>query len=325
MIHRTIITVDSIYSISDNWNHVRELLTQQFRPKNDPAIFWRGKYNNLIITNRYGKLQIQGSIYHCFAENWWSNYSLAEYLEAVKRLSDELKVDISFGHVSSIELGANIRLDSPVNDYLKQLGPLRNFRRDESKGDDVLGKTLYYFQTRRTLILYDKTMEQKKRNLRRSRLLGHEMSPNILRYELRLKNFGGIYKFQGTVKLTDLIHGGFIKQMWHEWRRLFLVIVKEKQFTSELGLACLADFKGLIMAKGIMALGENELYDLIEWFSSEKIIGSQKKHAFRKVLDDFSSQTKILKPTSLMVELRRGVNQMFSKYFPKTGGQKLPF
>ena len=160
----------------------------------------------------------EGSLCKYFYGNNVQTLDIIQAEVALMRLSKALQIDwdvFLLGEVGRIDFSENFQMESSPATYFPELSYLPNWGRNDSHKT-----SLYFNQTEKQLIFYDKVKESPEY------FKNKQQVPNLLRYEMRL--FQPQKHFKRTIRVKDLIDPNFYNQLLLEWEKFYLKIYKTK-------------------------------------------------------------------------------------------------
>jgi len=160
----------------------------------------------------------EGSLCKYFYGNNVQTLDIIQAEVALMRLSKALQIDwdvFLLGEVGRIDFSDNFQMEHRPATYFPELSYLSGWRRDDS-----YKTSLYFHQTEKQLIFYDKVKESPEY------FKNKQQVPNVLRYEMRL--FQPQKHFKRTIRVKDLIDPNFYNQLLLEWEKFYLKIYKTK-------------------------------------------------------------------------------------------------
>lgn len=182
-----------------------------------------GYLNNLRISVYESGLYIVGSLAKYF--NGGNIYTLNRKTteQAIQKLSDELRLDISTAKVTYLEFGDSFIMEHGVEEYLKRLSAMPRMARNQQE-------STLYFQTKgiedpKKFVFYDKETELRKR---KESLPDGFRGLNILRYEMRFKNRLPQQIGWPEVTASTLYNREFYRKMLNQYQQNYFSITKRK-------------------------------------------------------------------------------------------------
>ena len=188
-----------------------------------------GKLNNMCVCESCLGVQVWGSLQkYVQGDNIGAALTPKECAAALHDIGYRLNADMQNAFVTGFEFGANIEVSEFVKKYLDILGDKPRTKRTRvcTEGE---GETLYYSthsrQYERTIILYDKLAECRKRG---GNIPTELQGKNLLRYELRFnkrisKQLG--YSLNGKI----LCSAQWQNAMLQRWKEEFNNIEKNTE------------------------------------------------------------------------------------------------
>lgn len=140
--------------------------------------------------------------------------------EALEKMSDELSLDImGAAKVTRLDVSTVIPTKRPPTDYYRGLGEKPHYKRLQTHAE-----TLYYNQSSRQLIFYDKTKEAAAK----AALIPPTLNGcNLLRYEIRfLDHAQRLLKSPDPITGATLTDSGFYYSIIQRWKAEFDTIKK---------------------------------------------------------------------------------------------------
>lgn len=254
----------------------------------------RGRLKNLIIKRKRNTIIIIGSIAKYYFGNNLDMLSLKSTEEALKKLSDELKVPFEKAYVTRLEFGANLILEYPIYLYLECLLSKRKYIKR------TYPDTVQFTQTIKALSFYDKLEELKinKENI------------NVLRYEIKLhKQIGKILKW-GKVKVSDLYDPIFYKMLKKRWLNEYKTISKKKKLLiiKRESITNLKHLKNTLCSIAIHFYGIHKMMQLIN--SLNGAVSKQTKYNLNEAIYKFSKNSSLFEEVELIRDLNKKIREI---------------
>lgn len=170
------------------------------------------KHKNWLFWLTKNSLKASGSLNKLYHGNNLGSFSFSEIKSSLDSLYELLEFDISDAKIKQIDVGYNFKMSHDVNCYFDLLVPPTGFKRWK-----IGNETLYLKKNDNTseITFYDKGKETKSKY---NHLTVN--SPNLLRYELKLKknitkiinddSLVSLYKFDTYLKLVDVWHENYL-------------------------------------------------------------------------------------------------------------------
>lgn len=176
---------------------------------------WKQGFKVKINQNR---IFLDGSLCKYFFGNNVETLDIIQAEVALMRLSKALQIDWDIflqGEVGRIDFSDNFQMEHRPATYFPELSYLSGWRRDDS-----YKTSLYFHQTEKQMIFYDKVKESPEC------FKNKQQAPNLLRYEMRL--FQPQKHFKRTIRVKDLINPNFYNQLLLEWEKFYFKIYRTK-------------------------------------------------------------------------------------------------
>lgn len=294
---------------SEAYKCLHLLSNQRENIKNETGeIICTGTLENLRLKINGEHLSISGSIPKYLFGNNLESLTRKDTQTAIEKLSDILHLPIKDSKVFRLDLGANILVKEPLQNYYSCLGFLPRFSRDQFGNN----KTLSYKTTQKILVFYDKLKEARKSKVKIPEF--YQDHP-LLRYELRfLKRVSESLKVS-EIKAEDLYkESSYIKTI-DLWKQYYFSIPKINsiKLTNEaLTMVNVKDFEKQLALIGLKTIGEQEIFQLLENSKSE--IDKMTFSRLKKKVTELLKQPELTEPNEAIKELDSKVNQTVRNY-----------
>lgn len=206
-----------------------------------------GNLDNLFIKTCGDNLFINGSLAVYHLGNNFETLTRATTKEALVNLSDRLHIDISQANVYRMDIGQNLLMSKPVECYTSRLLEAPYLKRSPIANN----QSIYFSSTNKTICIYDKIGEQKKKQKVIPDLF---INKNVLRYENRfVKRLKAQFKVPEITakKLTDEIFYMKALTKWHEnWK-----LIKKVKKGEALNMENVKEFEKSLIYYGMETIG----------------------------------------------------------------------
>ncbi len=176
----------------------------------------------MVNVNTIDEVVILGSLCKSYfgGSNLFS-MTLDEIEQHLRKLANILKLPLLDAEVKRIDIGTSLLMQNQPENYFNALGGSSRCERWTRR------HSLYYVNSYKTLIFYNKLTEMKKKE--GVRIDGEQYS-NILRYELRyFKDIADKFNTE-KIKVKDLYDIGFFDKLVNRWVREYEKINKNRLF-----------------------------------------------------------------------------------------------
>jgi len=260
-----------------NFNNLEYEKTIKNEKTGAESHFWR--LNNLKIIECPSGIILNGSLPKYFYGHNLSTLTLRDTKLVIENLSDFIKVNLNKSKVHEIHFATNFIMKYKINYYLDEFDELNYFKKNFWSG------TLYYTNSLKQLIFYNKLQEMDKCNIPENL---KKLTGQSLRYELRFKKRIK-QEFGRTIKLEELHDEAFFYNMLIKWKNYYFNIKKiPKIQQNNMNIKTKTDFnKAMIL-------------DVIETKGFDYVIDKMKKCEFNDVKT----------PSRIKREYRRIMNNM---------------
>lgn len=197
-----------------------------------------------VVSGSFG-VSVKGSFSKWYLGDNIQTLTRGDMQRAVEKLSDILHLPMNNAKVGRIDLAKNLLMDFSPSIYYPYLGEALHYQRLAQP------KSVYYQNTLRTKLFYDKIAECKSKGLAVPQILSND---NLLRYELRFinklpKQFNCVEVLLGTLHDEN-----FYMRILDQWKNEYQAIKKINNFQTF----------GMNMIKGKRQLQQQGILLLIE-------------------------------------------------------------
>ena len=191
------------------WDELPQYLTTAKMYENkEGASYVKGYLDSLNVFISHSMLKIYGSLSKYCHKNNLKTLLLSEVRETLLNIGETLCFPLQQAIINRLDIAANIRVESSVSSYLLLFLKCKKFKKYiyEKEGTG-------FKNDKKELVFYDKNKEIKRKSIN-----------HLLRYELRLKRLGKIFKT--PIKATEIYDPVFWNQMLDLWYNSYLDIEK---------------------------------------------------------------------------------------------------
>ena len=217
----------------------------------------------MVVHYNTNSLSISGSLAKFHYGNNLYTLSRRETGNTIAQISEFIGIDISNAKVQRVDFSTNFVTNHRPKYYYRFLGHLSRFHRQEESN------SLYYNQTTKKLLFYDKIKEAKAKNM----FIPIEfIDKNVLRYEFRLgKQLNKFFNQQ--VYVRDLSNKDFYYLFIDKWHEYYKAIEKQKNKLDIMQhkVKTPKDFDKQILIALVQKVGYNNIDDLIEQLKTNKV------------------------------------------------------
>lgn len=164
-----------------------------------------------ISVSRYGVKVKDSSFCKWLLGDNFKTLTRGDIKRGIEKLSDTLHLDFNKAKVNRLDIGQNLVVRYPVENYLRHLGLLKWTNRLEQP------KGLYYKGQKLQLCFYDKVKEQRREGCKIPQLYEGR---HVLRYEIRfihkLPEVLNVAAVKGATLYDEAFYISLV-QMWHDY------------------------------------------------------------------------------------------------------------
>lgn len=264
--------------------------------------FISGYINNFKVSINPFRVKIHGASLACYINgDNQQGMSLKQTRTAIQLLSDQLHLDIGKAKVTRLDLGRNIITKFTPEIYIPYLGESNGYKRLEA------GDGLYYKNTLRTLVFYNKIQEQKAR---RNEIAEPFTGRNLLRYELRLTTNLERELNRPRIDGNLLCDEDFYIQLGKMWRDQYLKITKRSSQTATIPpTGSTLELTKMLAAIAVQRLGDENLLRMISEWQQKNELSKKQASDHRKLIRDIVKKEMKVQGNEFIEELDKKVKQ----------------
>lgn len=259
-----------------------------------------------VIINRYRMKLHQSSLARYINNNNQDGMSLQLTRKALEMISEQLHINMDKAKVTRIDVGRNIITKYSPETYLPFLGELQGFKRLEA------GDGLYYKNTQKELVLYNKIKEQKHKRLDIQTIFKDK---NLFRYELRIKNH--LERQLNYPRITgDLLYNEeFYINVAKLWRDHYLKITKLSNPTNVIyPTTSTRELMSNIASIKIRDIGDEALIRMVALWSEQGLLSKKQASDHRKAIRESVKKDMKFSGNEFIEELDKKIMQSV-RYF----------
>jgi hypothetical protein len=302
---------DTIGMFLENCNMKETLLTNSSESYNKMTgeVIIRGNYQNLRIKMNGNNVTVTGSLPKFYFGDNFQQLTRQDTEKAIEKASDLLQLPLNESKVFRLDIGSNIDLKEPLNNYYSCLGNLSRFKKSLIANK----QTLLYTTTQKALEFYDKSREMKRSKQTIPALFNGK---NVLRYELhltkRIKHLLKVPELR-TKHLFD--ESVYIKgiDIWKDFYFSIQRVNRLKFNNEEIIMINARKLKNQLALIGLKSIGENELLEMIE-ASKGQIKHREQISRLKDVVKKLSMEKELTEPNEAIKELDSKVLRV-TKYY----------
>jgi len=270
--------------------------------KDTGAVWTCGSLENLKIAISMMGISVKGSLAKFYLPDNTFTLNQCQVREAMEKLSDTLKIDISEAKVTRIDVSTNFIMQYEAQCYYSVLGLCTHFNRVQATNN-----TLYYQSKgkdqRHSMAFYDKAREVSDRSGIMPDVFKGE---NLLRYESRWNKRLPQQLKECEVMGRTLYDERFYNKIVSLWADDYFKIEKQKNINIDAmdKIKTVSDATDFICAIALQKLPPDEVQNILVDMKQQKIFSDAKYYSrLKKKLKDISNKTDITETDNLVKEL----------------------
>lgn len=259
-----------------------------------------GKLGNMRVSVNDRGCSISGSLCKFHHGDNMQRLTRQETKKAIEHLSDCLGLDLNQGRVYRLEVGENFVMKEPVSVYCSLCGDASRYSRSVMKMGR--GEGLYYTNSLRSLYLYDKIGELKKKRVPIPELFN---SRNVLRYEIRYTTRLPKQFSTTVLRCSDLYREDFYSKIVERWKGEYFSIQKQKQQRFDMKkIKDARTLKSQLALIGLDALGGEEVaLEMLKNSRQSGELGKMQFHRLKAMVKELASDERLTVENDAILEL----------------------
>jgi len=264
--------------------------------KDDGQVYISGNLKNLRVSLSGQGIYLKGSLAKYFLPDNFHTLTRSDSSRAIEQLSDELHLPMNESLVKRIDFSQNFLMKQKPESYYKHLGDCLHYNRLTQE------RSLYYSNTLRTKLFYNKVAEAKYSRLSIPEIWSNQ---NVLRYELRF--LGRLPKqFNISEIKADLLSDEFFyMSLFDKWHSEYQSINKINTINFNLtDMNSPKDFMKQLQLYAIANIGQDKIMQEIEHLRASKKFEKPEYYSrLKKEIKQLSSLPKLTESSELIDEL----------------------
>jgi len=295
-----------MHLITDNSEEVVNLLSNvDTKIKSTGEYYSYGNVENMRIGVYPTSIQLEGSLSKYLHGNNIEQFTRQDTKRSIEKLSDALQIPVKAATVRRIDFAYNFKMKQQVSEYISLLGETRYL---EKRPWNKTG--IYYSNTRRSLIFYDKLKEYQEK--KKTHIVPKEFTnTNLLRYEIRFMKYIN-RQFKSKVKAADLYNESFYDNVTHRWKDSYFMIEKAKRLRMDIeNVQGTKNLDIQLSIIGLNVLGGKQV--LIDMYKNQKTMGKLDRFKYNRLknrINQISNSPKHFEPNDFILELDGKVKQV---------------
>jgi hypothetical protein len=270
---------------------------------------FKGMLKGLRIWVNENRITIEGSLAKYYFGDNFRTLSLGDARDCIKRLSEELGIDILSGKVTKLEFGTSIVTNHSAAEIISSLRSLPRTKTLVVYDSDGVAFTKYFKTDVWQAVFYDKSAEAKGQ---RCRLPKEFEGRNVLRYELKFKKYITRQLKMESLTVADLVEEAFFLKLLTIWRDTYYRIKKRRIPVIDPEIP-LAGIKALDECLKVCALQNPDVSRAIA-LKVNRCTDKQMKSRMKKALDTAQGSPKFTRDSEAIEEMNRCVEDTYTQY-----------
>jgi hypothetical protein len=270
--------------------------------KETGEVWTTGKLHNMKVTVSMAGVSIKGSLAKFLLPDNTYTLNRQQVREAIEKLSDTLKIDISQAKITRIDVSTNFIMQYEAQHYYNVLGLCPHFNRLQATNN-----TLYYLSMgkdqRRSMAFYDKAREVSNRKGIVPDVFNGEI---LLRYESRWNT-----RLPQQLKECEVIGGTLYNERFYSkiidlWADNYFRIEKQRNINIDAmdKIKTVSDATEFICAIALQKLPPDEVQNLLLDMKRQNVFQDKKYYTrLKNKLREISNKTNITEVNTLVKEL----------------------
>lgn len=249
----------------------------------------------------------KGSLAKYFLSDNFQTLNKSDSKRALEKLSDELHISMFLAELKRVDFAQNYIMNHPPETYYNSLGDSQHYQRL------IQPKSLYYSNTKRTKLFYNKIAEGKSKG---ELLPAIWKGKNILRYELRFLNRLSKQFAKSELIASKLFDDRFYISIFDRWYNEYKEITKLNKFNfNTKNMNSPKDFWKQLELLAIHTIGKDKIMDEIENLRRQNAFDKPEYYSrIKKDVKAILSSSKHTEQDELITELDKKIKASKTHY-----------
>jgi len=268
--------------------------------KDDGQVYVSGYLNNYKINISEQGVSLKGSIAKYFLTDNFNTLTRSDSARAFEMIADELYLPIQKANVSRIDFAQNFLMEYEPEAYYNFLGECQYYSRLPQS------KSLYYSNTLRQKVFYNKIAEGKKKGLCLPDVWNGQ---NVLRYEMRFTSRLPKQFNRAEITASHLSDEKFYMAIFDKWLAEYEAINKIQSINFNLSdMNSPKDFWKQINLMAINMIGQDKIMQEIENLRHQKAFDKPEYYSrLKKEIKDLCKTPEMTASSDLVAELDKKI------------------
>lgn len=268
--------------------------------KEDGQVYVSGFLNNYKVNISGQGVSLKGSLAKYFLPDNFHTLTRSDSARAFEMMADELYLPIHKAKVNRIDFAQNFLMDYEPEAYYNFLGECQYYNRQPQS------KSLYYTNTLRQKLFYNKIAEGKAKGLSLPDVWNGQ---NVLRYEMRFTSRLPKQFNQAEITASSLSDEKFYMTIFDKWLAEYEAINKLHSINFNLSdMNSPKDFKKQLELFAVNMIGQDRIMQEIENMRHKKAFDKPEYYSrLKKEIKELCKTPKMTASSDLVAELDKNI------------------
>jgi hypothetical protein len=275
--------------------------------KNDGQVYFSGFLKNYKVNISGQGISLKGSLAKYFLPDNFHTLTRSDSARAFEMMADELLLPISQAKINRIDFAQNFLMDFEPEAYYSFLGDCQYYQRQP------LSQSLYYSNTLRQKLFYNKIAEGKAKGLSLPDVWNGQ---NVLRYEMRFTSRLPKQFNQSEITANSLTDEKFYMAISDKWLAEYEAINKLHSINFNLSdMNSPKDFMKQLQMFAIKEIGQDRIMQEIENLRHKKAFDKPEYYSrLKKEIKASCKDEKMTTSSDLVAELDKKIRAAKNNY-----------
>ena len=230
--------------------------------KDNGQLYYSGHLSNIRVNLSEQGVSLKGSIAKYLLHDNFKTLTRSDTKTAIEKITDELFLSIGKAKVTRLDFGQNIMTKQVPEAYFHLFGNSYRYNRFQQ------AKSLYYQNTRRQKVFYNKIAEAKSSGLVCPKVLENQ---HLLRYEIRFMSKINEQLKQNEITASLLFEERFYITIFDRWFDEYISIQKNQIINNDLySVKTPKDYMDYLILYAIQAKGHDNIFKELDLLKKVK-------------------------------------------------------